>query len=211
MSGMKRLNQRGSSTALLLSLVTVSVLLVAALSFGGWAWSKEQKYKNHSDQLVAQAVASEKQSVQKADAASYAEAAKQPLKTYVGPSAYGSLQVAYPKTWSAYVAEDATSGSPVDGYFEPNVVPNVTDQTSIFALRVQVVATSYDQVLQEFTSAVQQKTATVTSYALPRLPQVVGVRIDGTIAQNKQGSMIVLPLRDKTLKIWTEASQFESD
>ncbi len=43
---------------------------------------------------------------------------KQPLQTYTGPSAFGSISVKYPKTWSAYV-DETNSSTPVDGYFHP--------------------------------------------------------------------------------------------
>jgi hypothetical protein len=40
---------------------------------------------------------------------------------------------------------------------------------------------------------------------------VTGVRVDGQIADNIQGSMIILPLRDKTQEIWTESNSFLPD
>lgn len=175
-----------------------------------WAYSSQQHYKNDSDQIVAKAVATNTTKVQKEESDKYAEAAKQPLKVYAGPEAYGSVHVSYPKTWSGYVNTYGGS-TPLDAYFYPDVVPSVNDPDSSFALRVQVVTQSYDQVVNQYTSSLSQKKVTVTPYALPKVQNIVGVRIDGQLSSSKQGSLVLIPVRDKTLKIWTEASDFKPD
>jgi hypothetical protein len=204
-------NERGEFNILLIPVIFLTLLLIGAGVFGVWAWNGRQDYKNNVDQKIGVAVDSAKQQVQSSDAKQFAEAAKQPLKTYVGPEPYGSVHISYPKTWSAYVNASGNSSIPLDGFLYPDVVPSVTDVASAFALRVQVVQQAYSQVVSQFNSAVQQKKATVTPYKLPKVASVVGVRVDGQIAQNKQGSMVILPLRDKTLKIWTEADSFIAD
>lgn len=206
----KQIDQRGDINILLIPLILVSLLFVAVGGFAYWAYSGRQDYKNNVDSKIAAAVSANTDKVKVADAVKYAEAAKKPFATYVGPEAYGAVHVAYPKTWSAYV-DTSNSSYPVDAYFYPAVVPSVTDQDSSFALRVQVVPQSYDTVVGQFKGQLQQGKVTVTPYALPKVSDTVGVRIDGQITNNKQGSMIVLPLRDKTLKIWTEASPFLAD
>ncbi len=199
----------------LLPFIISLALLVAAVIFGGWAFSSRRDYKNNSDQKAAAAASLQQKQTAAADAGQYAEAAKQPLKTYISPEPYGSIAVNYPRTWSAYVIEATTnsgnSSTPVDGYFQPNFVPNVQDQTIAFALRLQVTQTSYDQVLGQFGDLAKQQKVTIKPFSFAKTPSVVGVRIDGQIFTNKQGSMILVPLRDKTLKLWTESSQFSAD
>jgi hypothetical protein len=185
--------------------------LIGVAVFAYWAYSGRQDYKDNVDAKVATAVASAKQEEGKLKDAQFAEAEKNPLKTYVGPSAYGSVTVQYPKTWSAYVADTDDTTPFVDGYFQPNVVPDISAQSSSFALRIQVVQNSYDSVLQTFQAQLKQGKVTVQPYALPKLPKTVGSRLSGAIAQDKQGDMVLLPLRDKTLKIWTESASFKSD
>lgn len=207
-------NEAGSISGLLVALILVLLLLVGSLAFGYWAFTGRQNYKNNADQMVQAAVTAAKQQQAQLDANHYAQVAKDPLRTYVGPSAYGSIHVSYPRTWSGYVAvATAQSGSsnPVDGYFDPNVVPDINDPTSIYALRVKISQNPYNQILQSYQSQVQQGLVTVKPYALPKVPSVVGVRLDGQIAQNIQGSMIILPLRDTTLQIWTESQSYEAD
>lgn len=209
MSDMKSIDQRGIANALLLPLILVGVLLLGSIGFGYWAFSSRQDYKDHSDKKVAAAEAVVKDKTQKADAKQYAEEAKNPLKKYVGPSAYGNVTLKYPKTWSAYVV--AGGSAPVNGYFQPDVVPDISADTSVFALRLQILQQSYDVVVQQYSSQVQQKTATSTPYSLPKVPSVIGVKIDGALSPTQQGSMVILPLRNVTVAISTQSMQYLSD
>ena len=210
MSSMKHLgDERGSSTALIVSLIATSLLFAGAAGFGIWAFMGRQDYKNNVDSKIASAVQSNTKTVQAKDAADYAEAAKQPLKTYIGPEAYGSVHISYPKTWSSYAVTE--SSLPLDMYSQPDVVPSLTAQTSTFALRVQVSPGTYSQTLSQYQSLQKQGSVTVTPYSLPKTPGVVGVRVDGQLTTTKQGSLVILPLRDKSLKIWTESNQSISD
>jgi hypothetical protein len=99
----------------------------------------------------------------------------------------------------------------VDGYFQPDFVPSINSQTAAFALRLQVVQQTYDQALMQFSSLAKQGKVTVTPFKAAKVPSVVGVRIDGQIFPSKKGSMILLPLRDKTFKLWTESDSFTPD
>jgi hypothetical protein len=206
---MKTNRQGGYMNVLLISLVLASVLLVAAASFGAWAFSSRSDYKNHSDVKSAAAAAVAVKATQASDAVKYAEEAKNPLKSFVGPSQFGSITAQYPKTWSGYIIE--STGTPLSAYFQPNVVPNVNDQTSAYALRIQVVSQTYAQQLQMYDTLVQSKKVTVAPYSLPKVPGVVGSRIDGQISTNDQGSIVILPLRNVTLLISTESQDFEPD
>ncbi len=199
-----------------ISLVLAILLLIGSAAFGVWAFQGRQDYKDNVDAKISAAVKIAKQQQGKVDSAQFAEAAKQPLKTYNGPEAYGSMAVMFPKTWSAYVDDTGTGGTLVDGYFAPGVVPSISDQNSVFALRVQVLSQTYAQTLQTFTGQQQNGKITVSAYALPKLPKIVGVEVVGQINQNDLANapnvtMVVLPLRSNTLEIWTEGSQYLSD
>jgi hypothetical protein len=204
-------NQNGEVSGLAISFIATVLLLIVALIFGVWAFQSRQNYKNNVDTQVSAAVASAKQTEDNVKNAQFAEAAKQPLKTYTGPEAYGSLVVNYPKTWSGYVDDTGTGNSVVDGYFSPGVVPAVNAQTSVFALRVQVINQAYSQVLQSLSSQQQAGSLTITAYSLPKLPKVVGVEASGAISSQINGTMVILPLRSNTLEIYTEGNQYLSD
>lgn len=207
---MKTSTMRGFSV-LVIPLVLSILLLIGAAVFGGWAYSKMLDYKNNTDAKIAAAVQVAKQQEDVAKDAAFAQAEKNPLRTYTGPGAYGSVSVSYPKTWSAYVADDTNSSPYVDGYFNPSVVPNTQGQSSAFALRVQVVQQAYSSALTAFTSNVQLGTTKITPYHMPKVPNVIGVRVDGKLEGQKTGSMVILPLRNMTLKVWTETPSTVSD
>ncbi|HEV7454129.1 MAG TPA: hypothetical protein VGO07_02615, partial [Candidatus Saccharimonadales bacterium] len=135
---------------------------------------------------------------------------KSPLKTHVGPDTFGAVTVQYPKTWSAYVIENGNA-VPMNDYFHPDVVPDTSKATNAYALRVQIVQSTYSQVMVQYQSLAVAKKVTVTPYKLPKVPSVVGSRVDGQITAQKQGTMIVLPLRNVTLTISTESQDFEND
>jgi hypothetical protein len=194
-------------------LILMIILVLAGAGFGIWSFSSRQDYKNNSDQKAAAVAAKQREATEAADAVKYAEEAKKPYDTYIGPAAYGNITVNYPKTWSAYVVESKGGGSstPVSGYFQPHIVPNVADQDNNYALRTELVTGSYQSVLQQFKGKLDQGQVSIQPYTLPKVPSVVGSRIEGQITSRKQGTMIVLPLRNMTLKIWTEANEYKPD
>lgn len=201
-----------SKTILITVLVVMTLLLFGAAGFGVWAYMGREDYKNNLEPKITAAVEVAKKEIASSKDNEYAEKEKIPLKRYNGPSTYGSVVVSYPKTWSAYVDESDTSSSstPVNGYFHPNFVPGVQGATS-FALRVQVLPSSYDKELKQFDPLASKGKIKVSAYSAPKVSGIVGARVDGQIATGKSGSMVLFPLRDKTLKVWTEADQFVGD
>ena len=204
-------NQDGAANGLVISLIFAVLLLVGAIGFGGWAYTQMQDYKNNSDEKVAAAeeIATQKESGVKDK--QFAEVSKSPLKTYAGPAAYGSLMIDYPKSWSGYVDDSGSGNALVGGYFNPGVVPSISDQKSVFALRVEVVSQQYSQFLQSLSGQQQSGKLKVSAYSLPKMPKVAGVMATGQLNDNKTVTMVVLPLRSQTVKIWTEGSQYIGD
>ena len=204
-------DQNGSISGLAVSLVLVNLLFIASLAFAVWAYGGRQDYKNNTDTKIAAAVTLARQDESTNKDKVFAELVKQPLRTYVGPESYGSLIIKYPKSWSAYVDDTGNSNAQVDGYFYPGTVPSITSPNSSFALRVQVLPQSYSSVLTGFRGLQQANKVTITPYTLPKVPKTIGIRVDGEIKPTKAGSLIILPLRDKTIQISTESSEFNAD
>lgn len=209
-NGMKKLTQRGSSAGLLVAFVLLVMLLVGAIGFGVWAYSSQQDYKNNTDQKIEQAVVGAGKKMAAAKDKEFAEQLKKPLDTYKGPNTYGGVTIKYPKSWSAYVVEAGDSSNPIDGYFHPNYVPGVESKSS-FALRVQVTSTSYTEETSQYEDKIAEGKVKITAFRAAKVKRQLGIRINGEIDVDKQGSMVILPMRDKTLKIWTESPQFISD
>lgn len=203
--------QGGYVSGTLVALIVVSVVLAGALGFGGWAFLSRQDYKDHSDQKAAKAADERQKATEEADAVKYAEAAKNPLTTHKAPDQYGGVTIQYPKTWSGYVIEGGKGGTPVDDYFHPAVVPDAGERDNAFALRVQVEDKSYDAVLKSYEGSIGSGKLTAAPYALPKIPNTIGTRLDGQVEQNKQGSLVILPMRNMTLKVWVESPSYMAD
>lgn len=209
---MRTNKQAGFVSGLMIATIGLSFLLLCVLGFAFWAFASRADYKNHSDQKSAAVSAATKEQTQKEDAAQYAEESKNPLKTHVGPDAFGSVTIQYPKTWSGYINETTSgSGLPMNDYFHPDVVNNTTDQNNAYALRVQITNTSYSGTMRQFQALAKNGKVKVTPYKLPKVPSIIGSRVDGQITASKQGSMVVLPIRNVTLQISTESDDFEGD
>lgn len=208
---MNKHNQDGAVSGVVISLVFAILLLLGAIGFGAWAYTSRQDYKDNVDAKVsvAEDAARKDESIKKDK--QFAEDYKKPLKTYIGPDAYGSLVITYPKTWSGYVDDTGTGNATVDGYFAPGIVPSKEDKDSVFALRVQIVNQTYSQTLKALESKQEDGKLKAEAYALPKLPKVVGVKVTGELDSQKTGTMVILPLRSQTLQIWTEGTQYLSD
>jgi hypothetical protein len=205
------LDQRGLMNVLLIPFILVVLLLIGAVVFGVWAYQERQDYKDNVNSKITVAVGEAVKSEDTKAAAKYAEESKYPLKTYSGPSAYGGLQVQYPKTWSAYVVERNSSEYVVDGYFHPNFVPDASGNINSFALRVRVSSQSYAQVVQNLQGFVKSGKTKATPFAFAKVPNVVGTRFDGELGSNKQGSLVVVPLRANALLVSTEVNEYMGD
>lgn len=193
---------------LLIPLIVMGVFEVAVLGFAIWAFMGMQDYKNNVDQKIDVAVAEAEEALTIKKNAEFAEEYKKPYATYVGPAAYGKLTINYPKTWSNYL--DGQGNTPIDGYMQPMYVSANKNETN-YALRYQVVERGYDQEIKSFDSKVKSGKVTASPYRLPLLESELGMRITGELDSRKEGVMIILPLRDKSIKIWTEGSEYRND
>lgn len=207
---MKRLGTDGFASVLAISLVVVSIIAIAAIIFGGWAYSGLNKYKKHADLLINAAVQDEKAKEDAALTKQFTIISQNPFVSYTGPAQYGSVYITYPKNWSGYVDSTGGAGNPVEGYFDPGIVPAMQSQTSNFALRLEVNNNDYSTQLSSFISQQQSNNLSITPYALKQVPSVVGVMIQGEIFPNRVGMLVMFPLRTTTLEIWTESTQYDS-
>jgi hypothetical protein len=213
--GMKR--TESGSAATILIIVVLAVLAVGAAVFGVWAYSGRQDYKNNSDKKTAAAVAAAEASQKTQLQTQFDQEIKQPYKTFTGSSTYGLITFNYPNTWSSYV-DQTNSSEPINGYFNPGDVPG-TSSNSAFALRLELTSNAYNDVIGQFSSQVTGGTVTATAYVPPKMKGVAnaqtGTLLTGTISQNNsgslQGEMLVIPVRDKTLQLYTLSNDYLSD
>lgn len=205
-----QMKKQHASLGWTIATVVLSVLLLGAGGFAAWAFMERGKYKNDTDAIVAKEVALAEQRVSTAKDAEFVEAEKKPTKAYKGPSTFGSVELEYPKTWSAFITESGQGNTPIDGYLHPNFVPGTQSGTQ-FALRIEVVQRTYDDVLKQFDSKVRQGKVSVSPFRAELVPDVLGARVEGEINQGQKNLMVLFPIRDKTLKISTETETFFKD
>ena len=188
--------------------LTLSLIALAVVTLQ--VFNQKEDYKLNTDQKVSVAVEAAKQETEKVKEAEFLEREKSPNKVYKGPAALGSLSITYPKSWAAAVDETGAGGSPINGYFHPSFVPGASSGTA-FALRIQVLEQAYDQVLRQYDAKAKQGKVRVSAYKAPKVPAILGSRVDGEIEKGLDGSVILLPLRDKTIKLSTESQSFMKD
>ncbi|MCA9348998.1 hypothetical protein KC878_02510 [Candidatus Saccharibacteria bacterium] len=209
---MKRLNDSSQGSVQVILLILSTSLLVFSLIFGFWAFASRQDYKNNVDKKIDAAVESAKADQKLEDQAKYDEEAKSPYTSYTSSESLGSVELTYPKTWDAYIVEDAdSSNKPVDAYFNPGFVPGVSTGSS-YALRFEIIDSTIDKELSPFNSKATTGSVTVKAYRPAAVKNArAGYRIDGEIFTNRQGSLVLIPVRDKTLEIWTEQEKYVKD
>ena len=209
-------NERGATNGIVAALMLTIILFFGAAGFGVWAFLDRQSLKSGTDKITLAAVdAARKQAIDQKDR-EFAEREKLPAKQYKGSEAFGSLSFEYPRTWSALISETTVANPgniPIDGYFYPDFLPGTSNlpTTFAFALRVRVSSTSYSTVIGAYDAPAAAGKVRVIPFKLSKVDGALGVRVEGEISTGKTGIIIVMPLRDKTIEVWTEGTQFTAD
>jgi hypothetical protein len=211
MSNMKSINQRGSVDSWLIAFIFATIGLLAAGGFGVWAYMGRQDYKQNVDSKIEVAV-TEAVKINSANKdKQFKEEEKNPLRTYKGPAQYGGVSISYPKTWNIYMDETGRGTLALDGTLNPEFVPGLQSKSST-ALRIQVINQQYTDAIRTIEQNAKLGKVRVTPFKSDKVADSrVGLRADGEVELGKQGSLVILPLRDKTLKLWTESPQFVAD
>ena len=199
-------DQRGQLDPLLIPLITTSLFAVAVAIFGLWAYLQYTTERDNTDEAVAIAVAAAEAAQKETLEADFAERSKSPFRSYVSDSSIGSIDIEYPDTWSAYVDEKIGTSSPLNGFFHPSVVS--ADDTTRHALRILVDESDYARGVAAFEDSTTDGSVTAKPLTVAG---VTGVRVDGQIDKDFQGAMVILALRDKTVRVWTESTAYLSD
>ena len=207
-------NQNGSVTTLIL-ITGLSLLVIMLAVFAFSSYFTGQDYKLNSDKKAAEAVEQAKKEHERELRLKFDEESKKPNQTYKGPVSYGSVMFDYPKTWSAYIEEGESEL--INGYFHPQVVPGTQSDTA-YALRVELVNTPYSQVVEQYESDITSGTLKARAYIPPKMENVANVQPGlyymgdlGEGQEPKNGAMLVIQVRDKTLKVYTQSVNFIGD
>ncbi len=196
---------------LIIAVVVLGLATVIFIALALMFYSQMSDYKNNSDQKSATAVEAAKKEQEQQLKAQFTEQEKEPLKSYTAPGSAASTRIVYPKTWSLYAVE-GKDGNSVDAYFHPGSVADITNKAYVYALHLQVLDKAYASVVKEYENAAKKGEVRITPYKPDLVPSAEqGVRIDGVVRDNVNGAMVILPVRDKTIKMWTETDAYVND
>ncbi len=205
------MSSRSQRGAIATSTLVIAALAVFAVAFAGlsiWAYMNYMDQKNNVDAKIDTAVAEAEKNLGDKLEADFIEREKEPLKSFAGPSDYGSLGFKYPKTWNMYVVNDETSNKGYEALLSPGSVPSLDADSSRYALHVTILNDSYEEVLADYENLVEKgdlKTSPVKANGQD------GTRLDGSFSKDIRGSAVVYKIRDKTAVIATEADTFKGD
>ncbi|USN97815.1 MAG: hypothetical protein H6799_01845 [Candidatus Nomurabacteria bacterium] len=205
----KKLDNKGSANPLLLGLIACGILLVVSLIFGLSQMSKVSDYKKNFDSKVSEEVAKQSQVISEQKQAEFDEKEKAPYKFWTSPTQYGSIKVGFPKTWSYYLAlnEASSSGEQINLYAYPDYVPEISRDTK-YALRMTLETDDYNSVLNSYRKKSAQDGLEISTV---QVSNVSGIKIRGALEKDTSGTLVVFPIRDKVLTVWTESKDYESD
>lgn len=202
-----RRNEQGAVSALL---VTSVILGIFTLGFAGttiWAYMSYSEEKTDVDGKIALAEAEAKKTQADSDEKKFAEREKEPRREFVGPEDYGRVVFSYPKTWSTYIAKDASKGGQYEAYLNPVTVPAVAS-TQQYALRVTISEQDYDKVLATYDGLIKKGDLKSSTSSVDGQN---GTRLDGSFSKDIRGAAVFYKIRDKTLIIQTDADTFKPE
>ena len=198
---------RGSINSATIIIAGLSVLAIGLGVLTATLFVNNSNLQDDIDSRVDIAVAEAKKKQAEELESIFAEREKEPMNRFTGPEDYGSLSFKHPRTWSVFIARDASSGGEFEAYLNPGSVP-APSASQIFALRVNIKPQEYSAVVKSFDGLVKSGKLRSSVFTLG---DIVGTRFDGEFSTDIIGAQIVLRVRDKTITIRTDSEAFLGD
>lgn len=191
--------------------IVIALFVIISLVLLGttiWSYSRFADERDNTDKKVVAAEARAREDQRVETTLELEEANKLPFRTYLGPANLSGIKVSYPKSWSAYV-DEANSSATVE--LALTLHPNIIQAFSVdsrYAFRLELVDSPYSDVTLQYERLVETQQIQAQGF---ELLETTGVRFDGEISNAVFGTMIILPIRDKSLKVWTESNDYLDD
>ncbi|MFZ1361117.1 MAG: hypothetical protein WAS27_03790 [Candidatus Saccharimonadales bacterium] len=204
----KHTYEYGAISGLQVTIIGLAVLVLGLGSFGIWSFVNYQDAQSNVDSKVSVAVAEAKKEQADEDDKKFSDREKEPNKVFKGPDDYCGLSFNYPKTWSAYVANDIKNGGDYEAYFNPDTVPPTSESNQQYALRVLIQLKDYDDVTGQYQGIVTKGDLKQSS---TQSQGNQGLRLDGNFSKNIRGAGVIYKCRDRTITLRTDADTFKPD
>ena len=204
----QRIGERGVVNGWMIGTIGCLVLFLIAGSLAIWMFMSYTQEKNNTDSAVEVAVAKAKSEQSEIDQKKFSEEAKNPRVEFVGLAEYGRVSFMYPKTWSVYIDKDGSDRGDYAAYLHPAIVPPAGSKASRFAMRLEVLNKDFDTVLNTYQSKIKKGELTSSS---KEFNGITATRIDGLFEKDLRGSVVLMKVRDKTVRFSTDADTFKPD
>lgn len=200
--------QKGSATGWMITAICGITLFLVASALGVWAYVSYIEQRSDVDGRVSLAVAEAVKKQSAEDEAKFQESYKNPKIEFVGPSEYGRVSFMYPKTWSVFVEKDGSDRGDYKAYLHPVSVPPIVNKDSRYALRLEIINRNFDDILKTYDP--QLKKGELKS-STPEYNGNASTRLDGAFTPELRGAVVLMKVRDKTIRISTDADTFKPD
>ena len=196
----------GIAVAVVFGIISL-VAIVAAGILGWMLLLKNVEYDTLNQNLeleIAEAVSNAKTEQAMEDAAE----AKKDTRQFTGPTDYGQLSFDFPKSWSVYVASDASKGGDFIAYLNPLEIEPVSEST-VYALRVTIRDKDFESVVAEYQRYLTQGSLSMN---LITVGGATANRYVGNIPGTElNGIIVIFKIRDKTAILRTDAMGYQQD
>jgi hypothetical protein len=210
-------DERGEGKLFLILTVVFGVLMLGLGIGFTWAFMQMNDYKADVEGKISAAVKTAETEQKETLTKQFDEDYKKPHDVFTGPANYGSVSFEYPKTWSVYVDNDGSNGEGYMAYFNPKLVPKVSEETP-YAVRVVILNAPIEEMVEVYRDAINggaKLTATPVRLADASDDTAStygkGTRIDGQFRETINGSAVLFDIRGRTLEIFTDHQSFVND
>jgi len=206
---MAPVEKKKSSILEIIILVIVSLVAVAGIGLAVYFYLQWDESRTNVDGQIAEAVAVAREDQQRMAEENFAQREKEPFLEFLGPTDYGSLSFKFSRTWSVYVAKDASQGGDFEAYFNPGRV-NAVGPNTINALRVTIVNQPFETVQTTYDNLVKSGKLTQSVF---QLGAITGSRYEGEFNANITGIMVMfkIPNYPQTAILRADAMGFRVD
>lgn len=202
------LNDHGEANLLVVMIIVLCLVVAGLGGLSLYYYSRMHTAVTTVEEQKQEAAGIAKEEQKKQDEADFIEREKEPYRLYEAPAVLGPVRVEFPKTWNVYAAEDEKASLQLDVFMYPGVVRAEKSTTDAYAFRLQLSRRLYPDTVAQYQKQVDK--AVLNAQAV-EISGIKGIRYNGQFKDNANGSIILLPIRDKTLLVWTESQVYIAD
>ena len=208
--GVIKLDQNQRGTAQIIALVILFVIVVISLSIGLFISITKNLNRNKGLAMARQQGYTMVPRIKKIRTT---KPPKPPLNSPIVSIRLLKLQAVlrfiFLKNWSAYVNESSDSGSVLTLLVNPDfVIASTQSSGGNYALSVKLLNTQYADSIASLNNSDAKSTSIIKDVTVSHIK---GVWVSGQLDSTHHGIEVLLPIRDKTLAIETDGTNYQSD